>query len=147
MKKEREWLILITMALLMMIPMLAASPARAGGVKVITSSSTPVDSIDQADVKKIFLGKTKSWPDGNPVEFVVLKSGDVHKNFLKSYVKKSASQFKTYWKKQVFTGKGKNPTSFGSENELLAYVTGKTGVIGYVSAETDTPGAKILSEQ
>lgn len=146
MKKKREWLILITMALLMMIPMLA-SPARAGSVKVITSSSTPVDSIDQADVKKIFLGKTKSWPDGNPVEFVVLKSGDVHENFLKSYVKKSASQFKTYWKKQVFTGKGKNPTSFGSENELLAYVTGKTGVIGYVSAETDTAGAKILSEQ
>lgn len=146
MKKKREWLILITMALLMMIPMLA-SPARAGSVKVITSSSTPVDSIDQADVKKIFLGKTKSWPDGNPIEFVVLKSGDVHDNFLKSYVKKSASQFKTYWKKQVFTGKGRNPTSFDSENELLAYVTGKTGVIGYVSAGTDTTGAKVLSEQ
>ena len=146
MKKNRGRLFLISIALIMKVSMFTF-PAWAGAVKVITGAGTPVDSIDDGDIKKIFLGKTKSWPDGNPVEFVVLDSGDVHKSFLKTYVKKSASQFKTFWKKQVFTGKGKNPKSFGSESELAAYVTGKTGTIGYISAGADAAGAKVLNEK
>lgn len=138
--------ILVSMALLTMI-FLAISPASAKGIQVITSQSTPVESIEDGTIKKIFLGKTKSWPNGNGVEFVILKSGDVHKGFLKVYVKKSASQFKTYWKKQVFTGKGKNPKSFDSESELVAYISGKPGAIGYVSAGTDVAGAKVLNEK
>jgi len=127
--------------------MILAAPAWAGGVKVITGAGTPVDSIDDGTIKKIFLGKTKAWPDGNPVEFVILKSGDVHDSFLSAFVGKSASQFKTYWKKQVFTGKGKSPKSFGSEGELAAYVAGKAGTIGYVSAGADTAGAKVLNHK
>ncbi len=146
MKRTKGRLILVSMALLMMIA-LAISPASAGEIQVITSQSTPVESIDDGTIKKIFLGKTKSWPDGNGVEFVVLKSGDVHDGFLKTYVKKSSSQFKTYWKKQVFTGKGKNPKSFDSEGELVAYISGKPGAIGYVSAGTDIAGAKVLNEK
>ncbi len=146
MKRTKGLLTLIGLALLMMIS-LAISPASAGGIQVITSQSTPVDTIDDGTIKKVFLGKTKSWPDGNGVEFVILKSGDVHDGFLKAYVKKSSSQFKTYWKKQVFTGKGKNPKSFDSESDLVTYISGKSGAIGYVSAGTDIAGSKILSEK
>ncbi len=103
MKRTKGQLTLISLFLLMMSP-LAISSVSAKGIQVITSQSTPVESIDDGTIKKIFLGKTKTWPDGNGVEFVVLKSGDTHKGFIKTYVKKSASQFKTYWKKQVFTG-------------------------------------------
>ncbi len=146
MKRTKGRLILVSMALLMMIS-LAISPASANGIQVITSQSTPVESIDDGTIKKIFLGKTKSWPDGNGVEFVVLKSGDGHNRFLKAYVKKSSSQFKTYWKKQVFTGKGKNPKSFDSEEALVAYIAGKAGAIGYVSTGIDIAGAKVLNEK
>ncbi len=146
MKRTKGLLTLISLALLMMIP-LAISSASAGGIQVITSQTTPVETIDDGTIKKIFLGKTKSWPDGNGVEFVVLKSGDAHDGFLKTYVKKSSSQFKTYWKKQVFTGKGKNPKSFDSEGDLVAYIAGKPGAIGYVSAGTDIAGAKVLNEK
>ncbi len=142
MKRTKGLLALISLALLMMI-VLAISPASAGEIQVITSQTTPVETIDNGTIKKIFLGKTKSWPDGNGVEFVVLKSGDAHDEFLKVYVKKSSSQFKTYWKKQVFTGKGKNPKSFDSESDLVAYISGKPGAIGYVSAGTDIVGAKV----
>ena len=144
MKNRTGQLILISILLLMMI---VAPSAWSGSVKVITAAGTPVDAIEDGAIKKIFLGKTKSWPDGNPVEFVILKSGEAHDGFLKAYVKKSASQFKTYWKKQVFTGKGKSPKSYGSEAELAAYVAGKPGTIGYISGNADTAGAKVINEK
>ncbi len=140
MKQMKKLLILMGVLVIM------ASPALGGQVHVITGSSTSVDSIDEGTIGKIFLGKTKSLPNGSPVEFVVLKSGGVHEDFLKHFVKKSPSQFKTYWKKQVFTGKGKQPKSFDSEAELVAYVIGKSGVIGYVSAGTDAAGAKVINK-
>lgn len=90
MKRIKGLLTLISLALLMMIP-LAMSSASAGRIQVITSQTTPVETIDDGTIKKVFLGKTKSWPDGNGVEFVVLKSGDIHDEFLKAYVKKSRS--------------------------------------------------------
>ena len=126
---------------------LFSAVAFANGVQVITGADTPVDTIDDSTIKKIFLGKTKSWPDGNHVEFVVLKSGDAHEAFLKQFIKKSPSQFKTYWKKQVFTGKGKNPTSFDTQEELAAYVAGNPGTIGYISTGADTAGVKVISEK
>lgn len=146
MKKNKGRLSLTTIVLILMIHLLS-SPAWAGSVNVITGASTPTSAIDEAEIQKIFLGKTKTWPDGSPVEFVVLESGDVHDNFLKLYVKKNPDQFNTYWKKQVFTGKGKSPKTFGSEAELAAYVAGKTGTIGYVSASAELAGAKVINEK
>ena len=146
MKKTRGRLLLISILVFTAITTLTTL-VYAGGIKVITGAGTPVDTIDDGNIKKIFLGKTKTWPDGNPVEFVILKSGTAHSDFLKAYVKKSASQFKTYWKKQVFTGKGKSPKSFESETDLAAYVAGKSGTIGYVSAGAQITGTKVLSEK
>jgi len=137
---------LLRLILLTAIP-LVFSQAAAGSVKVITSASTPVETLDENLIKNIFLGKTRSLPNGDHAQFVVLGSGDAHDSFLAAYVKKSSSQFKTYWKKQVFTGKGKNPKSFPSEAEIVSYVTKNPGTIGYVSAGTDIAGAKVLSEK
>ncbi|MCG8686389.1 MAG: hypothetical protein MI892_16035 [Desulfobacterales bacterium] len=144
--KDKRCLAIISIAMLMIISMFTSS-AWSGSVKVITGAGTSMDSIDEGTIKKIFLGKTKSLPNGNKVEFVTLKSGPAHDSFLKAYVKKSASQFKTYWKKQVFTGKGKSPKTFGSETELAAYVAGKSDTIGYVSAGADLTGVKVLNEK
>ncbi len=146
MKKQKLRLMLIRLVLLTAIP-LFCSQATAGTVKVITSPSTPVETVDDDLVMNIFLGKKKTWPNGDHAQFVVLSPGKTHNSFLNAYVKKTSSQFKNYWKKQVFTGKGKNPKSFESEGDIVAYVTQTPGTIGYVSADTDITGAKVLSEK
>lgn len=121
--------------------------AWAQDVKVIANKGVPDSSIDADVVKDIFLGKKSSWSDGSAIEFVTLKSGSAHDVFLKAYLKKSARQFSTYWKKQVFTGKGSMPKSFASEGELVSYVAGKRGVVGYISGAADTASVKVVSEQ
>ncbi len=97
-------------------------------------------------MKAIFLGKKTKWANKGKVVPSTLKKGAVNKSFLKKYVKKSPAQFKTYWKKQVFTGKGKAPKSFKTEKALIAYVAKTKGAVGYVSkkAAEGAAGVKIL---
>lgn len=92
--------------------------------------------LTENDVKSIMLGKKTKWSDKTAVHFVTLKEGAIHKAFLKLYVRKTESQFKMYWKKQVFSGKGKSPKAFKTEKEMVAYVAKTKGALGYISKKT-----------
>ncbi|BBO91595.1 substrate-binding domain-containing protein [Desulfosarcina ovata] len=148
MNKGRYLLILAIGGLVLLVAMAVPhGGAWAADVRVIANKGIAEDSVDANMVKDIFLGKKSSWSDGSPIEFVILESGSDHDLFLKTYVKKTAKQFSTYWKKQVFTGKGAMPKAFASEGELISYVSGNSGVVGYVSGAADTASVKVISEQ
>jgi len=129
------------------LTILAVSVANAQDLVVIANSDVPVDSISAADVKKIYLGKQTGWSNGSKIHFMTLEEPATHEVFLKSYVGKSPSQFKTFWKKQVFTGKGKMPPTADSSQDMVELVTQTGGSIGYVEPGTDIGGAKTLSIQ
>jgi ABC-type phosphate transport system substrate-binding protein len=124
---------------------LVAPSAGAQDVVLIASPDVPVDSLSASDIENIFLGKKTTWDNGSKIVFYTLKDGSAHESFLKNYVSKSASQFKTFWKKQVFTGKGKMPKSFGNDQEMANAITGTGSAIGYVSSGTDLGNVKKLS--
>jgi ABC-type phosphate transport system substrate-binding protein len=96
-------------------------------------------------VRNIFLGKKTKWDNGQQIVIVTLKDSETHKNFLKKYIAKTATQFKSYWKKQVFTGKGSVPKSFEKEEDLLDFVAGTEGAIGYVSSGLNTDAVKTIT--
>jgi len=123
------------------------SPAfsMAENVLVIANRSVAVSGLDRDDIRKIFLGQKTTWDDGTKIIFVVqdrTKAGDA---FLKTYLQKTAAQYDKYWKKQVFSGKGRAPYSFSSNQELVEFVSRTPGAIGYVSAATNTGDTKIIT--
>ncbi|WP_419656176.1 hypothetical protein [Desulfosarcina variabilis] len=120
---------------------------EAADVRVIASPNAPVDTMDQKMIKRVFLGKKTTWSDGRPIEVVILTSGDVHKAFLKIFVKKIPSQFSAFWRKQIFSGKGAEPKSFSTESELVAYVARRELAVGYVSSSTDVTSVKVVNEK
>lgn len=142
--KERQFLFLIAGLFLLLATAGGVSPASAADVRIVGNPSVPGDTIDQATLKDIFLGKKTTWDNGESIEFVTLNDGDTHSAFLAAYINKTPSQFSSFWKQQVFTGKGKMPKSFESEGALLEYVTGKAGAIGYISA-ADPGSAKTIT--
>mgnify|MGYP003852501323 FL=1 len=103
--------------------------------------------MDQKMIERVFLGKKTTWSDGRPIEVVILTSGDVHKAFLKIFVKKIPSQFSAFWRKQIFSGKGSEPKSFSRESELVAYVARRELAVGYVSSSTDVTSVKVVNEK
>ena len=139
--------ILIGLFLAAVMGMLLEFPctASAGGVVVIANKSVPASSLDVEEVKNIFLSKKTQWRDGSKITFVALKNGSVQNSFLKSYLQKTPSQYNRYFRTLVFTGKGKAPRTFSTEAEVVSYVSSTEGAIGYVSSETNTRSAKVIT--
>lgn len=105
-------------------------------VVVIANNGAPDGTMTKAELQKIFLGKSTKWSNGKTVRFVNLKSGKVHGAFTKEYTGKTASQYRNYWRKRVFTGKGRMPKTYTTERKLLEHVAKTPGAVGYVSKKT-----------
>lgn len=116
--------------------------AQASEITIVKSDHS-VEEISKRDLKKILEGKSKTWDDGTAIILVTLKDGKAHEAFLKKYAKKSAKQFTNYWRKMVFSGQGKMPQAFDSEDELAAFVAANPGSIGYI-AKAPPDGTKEL---
>ena len=112
-------------------------------VTVIANKNISETSLSNSEIKNISLGNIVKWPDNTPVHFVTLE-GDIHRDFLKTYLKRSTSQYKNHWRKMVFTGKGCKPKCFKTEAELIQYVSQTNGAIGYIGRGTGTKDVKIL---
>lgn len=113
-------------------------------VVIIVNQSVNETTLSKKDVSNIFLGKKTSWSDGSNIKYVV-RTGDIHTSFIKSYLGKKESQFKTYWKKQVFTGKGSPPKELNSDQAMVDFVAQTAGAIGYVSAGIDVSKVKTIT--
>jgi len=119
--------------------------ASAEDVVVIANKNVPTSSLTRDEVKNIFLAKKTQWDNGQKINFVTLKKSQAHDDFLEKYLQKSSSQFQRYFRTLVFTGKGKVPKSFDSEESLVGYVAGTDSGIGYVSSGTDTGSVKVIN--
>lgn len=126
---------------------LAVPMVNAQDVVIIANSDVPAASLAAADIQNIYLGNKTSWENGSKINFITMQEESIEDAFLKAYVGRSSAQYKTYWKKQVFTGKGKMPQSVGSDQEMVDLVSGTSGAIGYVSAGADRDNAKTISIQ
>ena len=93
------------------------------------------DALDRDDVKHIFLGKKTRWANNTSITFVLPADRELCALFFKEYLGKSYTQYFNYWKKQVFTGKGRMPVLLQNEQELLTFVAQTQGAISFVPAQ------------
>ncbi|MBD3221923.1 phosphate ABC transporter substrate-binding protein [bacterium] len=133
--------IIVTLVALLMLAPLAVQ----AGVVVIANDSVPATSLSAGDLQSIFLGRQSSWSDGSAISPAVLGGGPVAEEFLKTYVKKSPSQFQAFWKKALFTGTGTPPEEVGSDAAMLEYVAATAGAIGFISDATAADGVEVLT--
>jgi ABC-type phosphate transport system substrate-binding protein len=119
--------------------------AQAETVYVFVNSNVPDSALTQTEIQNIYLGKKDKWNDNQKINFTALNGGACHEAFLKQDVGRTDFQFQNYWKKQIFTGQGQPPRSFGSDAELVDYVSRTTGAIGYSCTQPDTGKVKILT--
>ena len=90
------------------------------------------DTITKRELKDMYLAKKSSWSDGTKVILFMQSKGTHHESFARDYIKKSPSQFKAFWKKRVFTGKGSMPGDYKTDTEMIKAVSEQAGSIGYV---------------
>ena len=132
------------LAVLLMLACFVPIAAADDDLNFICNKNVAINTLSKFEVKNIFLGKHISWDDNKEIIFVVLNQKEPFKIFLKKIIHKSPSQYESYWRHMVFTGKGVFPKTFTSEAQLIDYVAKTDGAIGYLSSKTHTDKVKIL---
>jgi ABC-type phosphate transport system substrate-binding protein len=125
--------------------MAMASSVAFAEISVIVSNSNPNSAIDQTTVSKIFLGKTKSFPDGSQALPVDQDEGrKTREIFNTSILGKSDSQLKSYWSRLIFTGKGTPPKQSGTGMEIKTLVANNPNIIGYIDSSAVDDTVKVV---
>jgi hypothetical protein len=131
--------------ILLLVSLGSWSAARAQDVVLVANKSVQISEITNADLHGIFMGARTRFADGSHAVPVTLKGGPVHEVFLRNHVGEGPEEFRSEWRKVVFTGQGAMPKAFDSESALIEYVAATPGAIGYVSRVSSQDGVKVLA--
>ena len=118
------------------IALLDAAPARAQATAyvVIVNAANPVSTLSRAQTAEYFFKKKGSWDGGQPV--VPVDQNDaapVRKAFSTHVLGREVYSVKSYWQGLIFSGRAVPPIEKSSDADVIAFVAGNTGAIGYVS--------------
>lgn len=112
---------------------------------VIVSASNANATLDKATISKIFLGKSKSFPDGSQALPIDQNDGTAARDaFNSNMLGKSASQLKSYWSRLIFTGKGTPPKQSGNDSDVKALVSNNPNMIGYIDSAAVDGSVKVV---
>ena len=116
-----------------------AGPARAADFKVVVHASNPISTLSTADLGQIFLKKNTRWATGSAVE-PVDQAGDsgVRAAFSAKAHGKSVGAIKSFWQRQIFSGRATPPPELSSDADVLAFIRSHPWAIGYVAAAAPT---------
>ena len=114
-------------------------------VAVIVSASNGNGSLDQNTISRVFLGKSKNFPDGSQAVPVDQNAGSASREaFSSTVLGKSASQLKAYWSRLIFTGKGTPPKESGDDAAVKDLVAKNPNLIGYVDSSVVDGSVKVV---
>jgi ABC-type phosphate transport system substrate-binding protein len=138
--------LLLPLALAML---LLALPLRAEGppaYRIIVSPEVQTTRLERRFVRDAFLKKTTRWPGGEVIHPVDLPhSSPVRRRFSEEVLERSVEAVRSYWQQVIFSGRGVPPPELASDEEVVRYVVGRPGAIGYVSGTAPTGNARIVT--
>ena len=143
-----SWLLLLVAALL--APggnsTAADSDSRPGAAyQIIVNPANRVSSVGRGFLSNVYLKKVATWGNDWTVRPVQLsRRFPLREQFTREILKKSPSQLRSYWNRQIFSGKAVPPLEFETQEDVIRYVLANKGAIGYVAAGVNPRGAKIV---
>jgi hypothetical protein len=97
-------------------------------------------------IQHIFLGKLNAFPDGQKsIPLILNSSHPIRSEFNSTVLKKSEGQYKAYWSKMMFTGKGIPPKELPSGKEILDLVSKNPNMIGFMDASEVNGSVKVVA--
>jgi ABC-type phosphate transport system substrate-binding protein len=114
-------------------------------LKVIVHPDNPITSVSRGFLRDVFLKKSTEWDGGEGILPVDLSWRFAERRvFTEQVLQKTAAQVKAYWNQQIFSGKGVPPPEADSPRSVIDYVLANPGAVGYIPANTDPAGAKVI---
>ncbi len=137
-----SWSLAVCFAL---VPFLAAAQGVDRSLRVVVNKENKIVSLTADDLTRIFLGKKTLWDSGTRiVPAMPEEESPAGEAFLTGTLQKSVSQFRTYWKRLLFSGGGAVPKVFRTSGQILDFVNRQPGAIGVVEASAVDDRVRVL---
>lgn len=122
----------------------AAAEARPR-FKVIVHPKNPVTRASRELLRNAYLKKLGAWSHGEALRPVDLaRKFPARDHFARDIVGKTPAQLRSYWSQQIFSGKRTPPPEASAVADMIAYVLASPGAVGYLPADADAGGAKVV---
>jgi hypothetical protein len=134
-------------ALLLLAAAIASPTAVVEPFVVVVNAENPVTHLGRAEVSRLFLKRTTTWPDGTPVVPFDLSATDPLRNaFTLAVHRKPPEVVRAFWDQEIYSGRSVPPKVHTNEPALLDAMRAERGGIAYVSARTNLgSGVRVLS--
>ncbi|MEC8811121.1 MULTISPECIES: phosphate ABC transporter substrate-binding protein [unclassified Ketobacter] len=133
------------MAALILLTTLLNARIALAEVAVIVNPAND-SNITSDDISKLYLGKTKKFPNGKNAVALDRKEGSSERiQFLEATTGKDESQMKSYWSRLIFTGKGVPPQVVETDAEVKELVSRNPDIIGYIDAAAVDDSVKVIA--
>lgn len=142
MRLEKTAIIVVLTALVWAVPAIASGQ----DFKIVVNDTNSSETISKQQLENIFMKKMSNWSNGQPVIPVdQTAASGTRTGFSKAIFGRDTSAIKSYWQRQIFSGRGVPPPEKASDDEVLAFVRVNSGAIGYVSSDARVgSGVKVL---
>lgn len=131
-----------TLPVLTLVALIQSGPAPSETTpdfRVICHPAVKGGKVPREMLAEIFLKKTPRWGDGVPIEPVEHSlTSPLRAGFSRKVLGRSTAQVQIYWSKAMRDGV-RPPIVKGTDEEVIAFVSGTPGAIGYVSSERELP--------
>lgn len=112
---------------------------------VVVHLSTPTLSLSKKQLIDIYMGRFKTFPNGDPVTPIDFKSGtDLKQRFYELLVGKSERKINAYWSRLLFSGRATPPHQADSITEIQKLITEDKNSLAYLQASDVTQEMKIV---
>ena len=113
--------------------LLVAGLAQSAEVVAVVSAKSAVTSMTKDQVADIFLGKAATFPTGGQaVPIDQAPSAAIRDDFYSKVTGRTATQLKSYWAKQSFSGKGTPPKAVSGDDEVKKLIAENPNLVGYM---------------
>lgn len=113
-------------------------------IAVIGNRANSNAQLSADEIAKIFLGKTRAFPNGNPANPIDHAAGKVRDEFLAKVLHKSEPALKSYWSTLIFTGNGSPPEILIDDSTIKKYVTENPNAVGYIDSSSADDTIRVL---
>ncbi len=115
-------------------------------IVVVVSAASPISSLSKNQVAKIFLGKSRRFPDGSKAAPLNQSEGNLERDAFYQLVSgKSPAQVKAHWSKLIFTGRGQPPKEAANNDTVKQLLTNNGVNISYVDRTAVDDSVKIVA--
>jgi ABC-type phosphate transport system substrate-binding protein len=113
--------------------------SAADSFKVVVNARMAGRAISRETLAQVYLGRVERWSDGKPIAAVDLSTtSPVRAAFSQAVLGMSVLSVRQYWTRTIASGH-LPPMARSTDDDVIAFVSGRTGGVGYVSADALLP--------